>query len=83
MQADETRPAGIRRWWWLGALVLAGATGLYAGWDWLAATGVATVLIAVGPCLAMCALGLCMRQRKANEPSSMAEIRKTYDADRG
>lgn len=60
------RPGGFRRRPWLigaGTLALAGA--LYGGWDWLAATGLATVVLAVAPCLAMCALGLCMgRGRK-------------------
>lgn len=35
---------------------------LYSGWDWLVATGVAMWLIAVAPCLVMCALGLCMHR---------------------
>lgn len=46
------------------ALLLAGLTllALYSGWDWLVATGVATLLIAVAPCLVMCGLGLCMHR---------------------
>ena len=52
-------------WQWLlgfGAVLLGGA--LYAGWDWLVAAGLATVIVSVGPCLVMCALGLCMRGGK-------------------
>ena len=31
-------------------------------WSWLVAIGVAPVLISAAPCLAMCALGLCMHR---------------------
>jgi hypothetical protein len=37
---------------------------LYAGWDWLVAAGLATTIVALGPCLAMCALGLCIGRGK-------------------
>ena len=30
------------------------------GWPWLAAIGVAPILISLLPCAAMCAVGLCM-----------------------
>ena len=46
-----------------GLLVLAGAVvvaGAALNWNWLAAVGVAPLLLAVLPCAAMCALGLCM-----------------------
>ena len=55
-----------RRPWLIGAAVLMLAIALYAGWDWLAALGVTTVLIAFAPCLAMCALALCTRPKKAS-----------------
>ena len=48
-----------------GLLVLAGlaiAAGLALNWSWLAAAGIAPILISVLPCLAMCALGLCMNR---------------------
>jgi len=48
------------RTWMVVGLAAVGA-GLAFNWDWLAAAGVAPILIAVAPCLAMCALGLCMR----------------------
>jgi hypothetical protein len=45
-------------------LVLAGtavvAAGLSFNWSWLVAAGVAPLLLSVLPCVAMCALGLCM-----------------------
>jgi hypothetical protein len=31
-------------------------------WSWLAALGIAPLLVSVAPCLAMCALGLCMHR---------------------
>ena len=40
--------------------VAAIAGGVYLSWGWLAAVGVAPLLLAVAPCAAMCALGLCM-----------------------
>src|SRR5258706_9604501 len=43
----------------LGALAV--GVGLYLNWGWLVATGIAPVLVAVSPCLAMCALGVCHR----------------------
>jgi hypothetical protein len=31
-------------------------------WSWLVALGVVPLLVSVAPCLAMCALGLCMHR---------------------
>jgi hypothetical protein len=36
-------------------------TGLALNWSWLVAAGIAPMLLALAPCAAMCALGLCMR----------------------
>src|SRR5262249_20804635 len=41
----------------LGAAVI--AVGLALNWSWLVAIGVAPLLLAALPCVAMCALGLC------------------------
>lgn len=35
--------------------------GLWLSWGWLATAGIAPVLVALAPCAAMCALGLCMK----------------------
>ena len=35
-------------------------TGLALNWSWLVAAGIAPILLALAPCAAMCALGLCM-----------------------
>jgi hypothetical protein len=46
-----------------GLLILAGAVvvaGAALNWNWLAAVGVAPLLLSLLPCAAMCALGLCM-----------------------
>ena len=43
----------------LGVFALVGA-GLALGWPWLVAFGLAPLVLAVLPCAAMCALGLCM-----------------------
>ena len=48
-----------------GLLILAGLAliaGLAMNWSWLVAAGVAPILISVLPCVAMCALGLCMNK---------------------
>jgi len=50
---------GGRRGVLLGALATVGV-GLTFGWPWLAALGVAPILISLLPCAAMCAVGLCM-----------------------
>lgn len=43
----------------VGVGVVAG--GLFLGWDWVVAAGLAPIVFAVLPCAAMCALGLCMK----------------------
>jgi hypothetical protein len=61
--ATRTKPARVRPWL-IGGAVLAVPAALYAGWDWLVAAGLATTIVALAPCLAMCALGLCMGKGK-------------------
>lgn len=43
----------------VAALVVAGGA-LYFGWSALVAAGIASIIIGVLPCLALCALGLCL-----------------------
>lgn len=73
-------PSGRGRWrpWLVGGAVVV-PIALYGGWDWLAATGLATILIGVLPCVAMCALGLCMGRGKSKGEMTLADIRKTYE----
>ena len=50
---------------WRGIAALAAvavAAGLALNWSWLVAAGIAPLLISVLPCVAMCALGLCMNK---------------------
>jgi len=42
--------------------VAALGAGLFLNWGWLVAVGVAPLLLALAPCAAMCALGLCMHK---------------------
>lgn len=37
-------------------------SGVYFGWSWLVAAGLAPIILALAPCAAMCALGLCMHR---------------------
>jgi hypothetical protein len=58
----------------LGALAAAAAWQ----WSWLAAIGVAPLLLAIAPCAAMCGLGLCVHRMSggscaANVPQSLSD----------
>lgn len=50
----------------IAALALVGMALLFS-WGWLVALGVAPFLLAVLPCAAMCALGMCMNHGKGSE----------------
>jgi len=45
-----------------GAALSLIAAGLIWQWSWLVAIGVAPLLLSAAPCVAMCALGLCMHR---------------------
>jgi len=53
----------------IAALVVAGGA-LYFGREALAAAGLASLIIGVLPCLAMCALGLCMGGMGKKDPAT-------------
>jgi hypothetical protein len=53
------------------------AAGAYFSWGWLVALGVAPVLVALAPCAAMCALGLCVRNTDESSCSSNAKKDKS------
>ena len=62
--------------------VLAGGTGaLMLGWDWLVAAGVASIILAVAPCLVMCALGLCMNRVNKSEQTPVVTTPPTPGPD--
>jgi len=53
----------LRGWRGLTVLGFVGVVaGLWLGWSSLVAAGFAPLLLGVLPCIAMCALGLCMRR---------------------
>ena len=54
------------------ALALIGA-GLVWQWSWLVAIGVAPLLISAAPCVAMCALGLCMHRMSSSNGSAVPD----------
>lgn len=63
-----------------GLIVLAiGITvaGLAMNWGWLVAAGMAPILLAVLPCAAMCALGLCMNKAGGKTPSGALQNPKS------
>lgn len=62
-------------------LILAGLAiavgGLALGWNWLAAIGVAPLILSLAPCAAMCALGICVMARASSpgtKKDSAAEV---------
>ena len=62
------------------AALLIVAAGLYLGWGWLAAAGIAPILIALAPCAAMCALGLCMSKMGGKSCSSESQSKGDRNA---
>lgn len=65
-------------------LIAAGAViaiaGLAFNWTWLVAVGVAPLLLSVLPCVAMCALGLCMN-RMTGRACSTEKVTPKADGD--
>lgn len=55
----------------LATMVL--VAGLALNWSWLVAAGVAPILLAVLPCAAMCALGLCMNTASGKSCSTQQD----------
>jgi len=53
---------GRRTLFIIAAILILG--GMALNWGWLAAIGVAPILLALLPCAVMCALGLCMQKMK-------------------
>jgi len=66
----------------LAAVGLAG--GLAFNWSWLVAAGIAPLILAALPCVAMCALGLCMNKIAGRscptETEAAREIAPSADA---
>lgn len=56
----------------IGLAAIAFAGGLALNWNWLVAVGVAPLLLSALPCVAMCALGLCMSRGSSRSQSTGA-----------
>jgi hypothetical protein len=85
--AQECCTPAARRGWrnprnlLIGAAVVGGAGALVFGWDWLVAAGVASIIIAMAPCLVMCALGLCMNRMGKSDQSAAGTPSTTPGSD--
>jgi hypothetical protein len=67
-----------------GLVVLGGAViavGLALNWSWLVAIGVAPLLLTALPCVAMCALGLCMMPKGGKSPENQAAADDSHQED--
>ena len=80
------RPLSIARFGRNRLVIGVAAIGVIAAatawqWSWLAAVGVAPLLLSVAPCIAMCGLGLCMHRMSgracASSPASGQAVRET------
>lgn len=82
--ASQSQTSGIRfvrqLIAWRGVLAMAialAAAGLWFGWPWLVAAGIAPIILALAPCLlmcgAMCATNLCMRPKQEKRSAAAEE----------
>ena len=60
-----------------GAALSLIAAGLIWQWSWLVAIGVAPLLLSAAPCVAMCALGLCMPRMRGTAAAVENQISET------
>ena len=60
------------RWGLIALAAVVVGAGLAFNWSWLVAAGIAPLILAVLPCLAMCALGLCMAGMMGGSDTSQA-----------
>ncbi len=58
------------RWLLIAIAAVAIAAGASFSWGWLVAAGVAPLLLTALPCIAMCALGLCMMPKDGKSPGN-------------
>jgi hypothetical protein len=65
----------------LAALAL--VSGLALNWSWLVAAGIAPLLLGVLPCVAMCALGLCMNRMAGKSCSTRSNAQESAGAATG
>lgn len=65
----------------IGAAIAGGTGALVLGWDWLVAAGMASIVIAVAPCLVMCALGMCMNRQSKSDQTAAGTLPATPGLD--
>lgn len=78
----SSEPAVLQSRVWPRAWLLLGPSALafvlWFRWDWLAAAGLAPIVVAMLPCAVMCVLGVCMHrlkpQAKAGSCRAPAEL---------
>ena len=51
--------------------------GVALSWSWLVAAGIAPLLLGVLPCVAMCAVGLCMNKKAGRSDPAEAQTTET------
>jgi hypothetical protein len=61
--------------------LIAAAVGAFYYWQSLVAAGVATVILGVLPCLAMCALGLCMGRMAKQDTAALTSASLPADGE--
>ena len=59
--------------------ILAVAAGLALNWSWLVAIGAAPLLLTALPCVAMCALGLCMIPKGGKSPENQGAVGDAHE----
>jgi len=67
-----------------GLMLLGGAVvaaGVILNWSWFIAVGIAPLLLALAPCAAMCALGLCMKKMMGDKSCSTESKSGTQEAE--
>lgn len=71
---------------WIGLIAVAAAAlglGAYFNWGWLVAAGIAPILVTALPCVAMCALGLCMGGKSKSQTGGPTSIQNSPDESGG
>lgn len=67
----------------LAIAILAIVLGIALNWSWLVAAGIAPFLLTALPCVAMCALGLCMNRMSGRSCSTDNSPQKTAQTSAG
>lgn len=76
---------GLLRYWlrdrrvMIGIAAVALTAGAWFNWGWLAAIGVAPLILALAPCAAMCAVGLCTMGGGKTASAKDATSRESID----